>query len=300
MRDAEGDHIKVTASKYPFPTVCADNQSTDWFHSISRTLKWNERERQKSFVVVEEDGSQKAASPPSKQSKLRSSSNSLTVEEEGEDEDEDAFDINDSSPEAAAEVKRAECSTPQNALNKVKEEMGKYKMVEVIAEESAHQKDSVKNHQDPLLGSQGRSPGRPLLSARNKSRSRSRSRSRQHPAAISPRHVEFKVKWGMLSDDSEASASEREGHGHRHGLRDDIHSPRSATRSQIPSSEMKTPTLSDHRHNHIQSKKSPNGHHFRNMNGRDVEEHHPPRAFAVWGQDLDLSESDSNTSDSDA
>ncbi|EDR08920.1 uncharacterized protein LACBIDRAFT_166577, partial [Laccaria bicolor S238N-H82] len=45
----QGDHIKVTASKYPFPTVCADKQSTDWFHAISRTLKWNERERQKSF-----------------------------------------------------------------------------------------------------------------------------------------------------------------------------------------------------------------------------------------------------------
>lgn len=51
-RVTEGDHIKVTASQYPFPTVCADNQSTDWFNSISRTLKWNERERQKSFVVV--------------------------------------------------------------------------------------------------------------------------------------------------------------------------------------------------------------------------------------------------------
>jgi hypothetical protein len=25
---AEGDHIKVTASQYPFPTVCADKQST--------------------------------------------------------------------------------------------------------------------------------------------------------------------------------------------------------------------------------------------------------------------------------
>lgn len=44
----------MTASKYPFPTVCADKQSTDWFHAISRTLKWNEREKQKSFVVVEE------------------------------------------------------------------------------------------------------------------------------------------------------------------------------------------------------------------------------------------------------
>lgn len=54
LNSTEGDHIKVTASQYPFPTVCADNQSVDWFHSISRTLKWNERERQKSFVVVEE------------------------------------------------------------------------------------------------------------------------------------------------------------------------------------------------------------------------------------------------------
>ncbi|WVQ74257.1 hypothetical protein IAR50_003854 [Cryptococcus sp. DSM 104548] len=51
----QGDHIKVTASKYPFPTVCADKASTDWFSSISRTLRWNEREKQKSFVVVEED-----------------------------------------------------------------------------------------------------------------------------------------------------------------------------------------------------------------------------------------------------
>lgn len=50
----QGDHIKVTASRYPFPTVCAENQSIDWFESISRTLKWNERQRQKSFVVVEE------------------------------------------------------------------------------------------------------------------------------------------------------------------------------------------------------------------------------------------------------
>ncbi|GBC03543.1 hypothetical protein RclHR1_05190007 [Rhizophagus clarus] len=51
----QGDHIKVTPSKYPFPTVCMDSQSTDWFNSISRCLRWNERDRQKSFVVVEED-----------------------------------------------------------------------------------------------------------------------------------------------------------------------------------------------------------------------------------------------------
>ena len=35
--------------------MCADKASTDWFSAISRTLRWNEREKQKSFVVVEED-----------------------------------------------------------------------------------------------------------------------------------------------------------------------------------------------------------------------------------------------------
>ncbi|KAG2093758.1 ATP-NAD kinase-like domain-containing protein [Suillus discolor] len=57
----QGDHIKITASKYPFPTVCVDKQLTDWFHAISRTLKWNGRERQKSFVVVEEGPSRKSS-----------------------------------------------------------------------------------------------------------------------------------------------------------------------------------------------------------------------------------------------
>lgn len=51
----QGDHIKVTASRYPFPTICKQTQSIDWFQSISRTLKWNERQKQKSFVVFEED-----------------------------------------------------------------------------------------------------------------------------------------------------------------------------------------------------------------------------------------------------
>ncbi|KNZ78801.1 NAD(+) kinase [Termitomyces sp. J132] len=98
----QGDHIKVTASKYPFPTVCADKQSTDWFHSISRTLKWNERERQKSFVVVEEESPVKIK----KQNKQVTASERVNesaeeIEEEGEvsDEEEDAFDINDSSPD---------------------------------------------------------------------------------------------------------------------------------------------------------------------------------------------------------
>ena len=66
----QGDHIKVTASRYPFPTVCNETQSVDWFKSISRTLKWNERQRQKSFVVVEEgrskSGEEKDAEEESK------------------------------------------------------------------------------------------------------------------------------------------------------------------------------------------------------------------------------------------
>ncbi|CAG8708032.1 10668_t:CDS:2, partial [Ambispora leptoticha] len=49
-----GDHIKVTPSKFPFPSVCLDNQSRDWFTSLTRCLRWNERERQKGFVVVED------------------------------------------------------------------------------------------------------------------------------------------------------------------------------------------------------------------------------------------------------
>ncbi|KAG0171240.1 hypothetical protein DFQ28_001126 [Apophysomyces sp. BC1034] len=49
----QGDHIKVTASKYPFPTVCKEDQATDWFNSLSKCLHWNKRERQKSFAVVE-------------------------------------------------------------------------------------------------------------------------------------------------------------------------------------------------------------------------------------------------------
>ncbi|CAJ0747671.1 18349_t:CDS:2 [Entrophospora sp. SA101] len=51
----QGDYIKVTPSKFPFPTVCLKSQSQDWFTSISRCLKWNERELQKGFVVVEEE-----------------------------------------------------------------------------------------------------------------------------------------------------------------------------------------------------------------------------------------------------
>ncbi|TYJ57902.1 hypothetical protein B9479_001257 [Cryptococcus floricola] len=116
----QGDHIKVTASKYPFPTVCADKASTDWFSSISRTLRWNEREKQKSFVVVEEDseppkyktadgkedGKKKVFDEKKAKTKFegdaKGKGNEIVDagnEEDDEDEDEDedeSFDIDDS------------------------------------------------------------------------------------------------------------------------------------------------------------------------------------------------------------
>lgn len=103
---AEGDHIKVTASPYPFPTVCADKQSTDWFHSIARTLKWNERQRQKSFVILvrlfclrpslhsyvltrlipglQEEGRKKPSSPAAKETELQPEQRSSATASKGE------------------------------------------------------------------------------------------------------------------------------------------------------------------------------------------------------------------------
>ncbi|KAG0024001.1 hypothetical protein BGZ82_010596 [Podila clonocystis] len=61
----QGDHIKVTASVFPFPTICSSTQSSDWFHSLSRCLRWNERERQKGFRVVEHSRPRRARQPSS-------------------------------------------------------------------------------------------------------------------------------------------------------------------------------------------------------------------------------------------
>ncbi|GJJ70019.1 NAD+ kinase [Entomortierella parvispora] len=61
----QGDHIKVTASTYPFPTICSSTQSSDWFHSLSRCLRWNERERQKGFRVVEHSRPRRTRQPSS-------------------------------------------------------------------------------------------------------------------------------------------------------------------------------------------------------------------------------------------
>ncbi|BFZ55550.1 hypothetical protein PYCC9005_002591 [Savitreella phatthalungensis] len=44
----QGDYVRVTASRYPFPTCLKSKQTADWFESISTKLNWNERKKQKS------------------------------------------------------------------------------------------------------------------------------------------------------------------------------------------------------------------------------------------------------------
>jgi NAD+ kinase len=44
----KGDYVTVSASPFSFPTVMSS--STEYFESVSRTLNWNIREEQKSFV----------------------------------------------------------------------------------------------------------------------------------------------------------------------------------------------------------------------------------------------------------
>ncbi|KAG6866613.1 hypothetical protein C0991_000723 [Blastosporella zonata] len=287
----QGDHIKVTASKYPFPTVCADKQSTDWFHSISRTLKWNERERQKSFVVVEEEsparpkkrGQRGTITPEHKQVKppepVAESAEDLEEEDEVSDEEEDeedTFDINDSSPEAA------------NAVNGM---VGREENLLLRPEEA--EEGTLEN---ALLKAVTASVSRKDRRRKSKSRSLSRSGLRSgvdspnrfacpqpHLPPRTPRHVDFDL------DQSDTNADDHRGH---RGSRDDIHSSRpSSGRSRIPKGRdvdldnAETPTTSTLPHGRV-----------RLTSRSRSADHHGRRAFAVWGHD----ESDSNASDSSA
>ncbi|KAI9095833.1 ATP-NAD kinase-like domain-containing protein [Phlyctochytrium arcticum] len=45
----KGDFVTVNMSRWPMPTVCEDNQGSDWFESLRRCLHWNLRARQKPF-----------------------------------------------------------------------------------------------------------------------------------------------------------------------------------------------------------------------------------------------------------
>lgn len=39
--------LRVTTSKYPVPSICAQDQISDWFDSLAECLHWNVRKRQK-------------------------------------------------------------------------------------------------------------------------------------------------------------------------------------------------------------------------------------------------------------
>ncbi|KAG2066566.1 ATP-NAD kinase [Suillus decipiens] len=302
----QGDHIKITASKYPFPTVCADKQSTDWFHAISRTLKWNERERQKSFVVVEEGPSRKSSMGKTRTPEKIKQDVMFdeTLEDEEEDEttsdEDDKFDINDSSPEASASG-RIGIQIP-NELNakdaafgitKAREEMGSQTDEDLLS--------------TPELAALALTQGRRLKFSRSaKSRSRSRSGLRSgvdtpgrfagpahRPPHINPHYIDHQLRTPSpaLSNSSDDSLSNMD--VAQRGARDDIHSREqySSARSRIPKDRefddnLQTPTIADtpseRRNNH-------------RVDSRDYDQHYP-RAFAVWGND----ESDSNASDSDA
>ncbi|KAJ3043406.1 hypothetical protein HDV00_005104 [Rhizophlyctis rosea] len=43
------DAIRITASRYPFLSLCRVNPTEDWCQSLISTLHWNEREKQKPF-----------------------------------------------------------------------------------------------------------------------------------------------------------------------------------------------------------------------------------------------------------
>lgn len=50
-----GDYVTISVSRYPFSSVLPlEGRRADWIESISRTLQWNSRQRQKAFDKEEE------------------------------------------------------------------------------------------------------------------------------------------------------------------------------------------------------------------------------------------------------
>merc|ERR1712212_592548 len=44
-----GDSLHVTTSIYPVPSICSQDQISDWFASLADCLHWNERKKQKAM-----------------------------------------------------------------------------------------------------------------------------------------------------------------------------------------------------------------------------------------------------------
>jgi NAD+ kinase len=319
---SEGDHIKITASKYPFPTVCSVSQSTDWFQSIGRTLKWNERERQKSFVVVEERPLKKQhqhqkKAPPSDNGK----DDEETLEDEEEDEvseeeeEEEKYDIDDLSSTESAKT-TPDKNSPQAAEGNFSDTSSNVPRQKVLEA----QFDKSKEGQRVQEAARALAKGSPVLRKYGRSRSTSSGlRSgvetpdrfhgpHPHPPRLSPRHVAFahSSDGGDCSSSTSMPPASAEGdmvsHRGDRGARDDMHSPRShmGARSRIPrdrdvETDMRTPTAFE-----MSRARSP--HTSRRHRAAETAtqisydgDAHPRRAFAVWGHD----ESDSAASDSD-
>lgn len=229
-------------------------------------MKWNERERQKSFVVVEENPS-KPKKYKKRQQPINSGldealcpkvdENSDEEQDEISDEEDDHFDIDDSSPDVdIAPVPVVNPLSPQEkavAADKIRESQ----------------------HQDRVVANLKREHRRT-----SRSRSRSRVSSTRMPSSAhqqpSPRHVGFEVPFqndsGLL-------------HSAQHGPRQDMYLNRPSSGKSCTSdhdSEEFAPVM----HNRTRTRSS----------SRLRDQQHGPRAFAVWGND----ESDSNASDSDS
>ncbi len=314
----EGDHIKVTASQFPFPTVCAESQSRDWFTSISRTLKWNERERQKSFVVVEEsprksrklslegkhpDGQTPTAKRHKDTSKTpATASEDLAEEDEVSDEEEEEdekFDIDDlsstESPTAAGVSQRLSSEEAKFGKEKAEHEHKK-KSVQAEAENAARHLAQGNAYLSATIGAAPSSGLKSGVDSPDRF-----AGPHPHPPRVSPRHVQFRTSSASSSSSSPSSDTFSDAHYPHHrgdrGDRDDIHSPRAAlhsSRVRIPRDRdlevesMRTPT----------STERPAGA-ARNSSGTRSRSRsrEPGRwAFAVRGHD----ESDSAASDSDA
>jgi NAD+ kinase len=262
----------VTASKYPFPTVCAEQHSTDWFLSISRTLKWNERERQKSFVVVEEDAPPRVrknkrrpidATPP-----VPAADNAPEEDEEDElSEEEEKFDIDDSAPEAAASSNGA-------GITDVDRGTGVEKTRKLTL--SNPKRTSSRSH-SPAQTSGSLSPPPSGVVSPNRYATRP-----PHPPFVTGRHVGFDVPSSPSSTSSDSLILDAT----HEGTRDNIRSPcYQGAKSRIPKDRdfdfdhIKTPTAGHHGHHRTRS--------------ATLSE---PRVFAVRGQD----ESDSAASDADS
>ena len=49
IRSSISCSLRVTTSIYPVPSICAQDQISDWFASLAECLHWNVRKKQKHF-----------------------------------------------------------------------------------------------------------------------------------------------------------------------------------------------------------------------------------------------------------